>query len=149
MSLRNHVNTKKKHHPKQNLFIYLYFMIDNDDEGEEDEVYDISSEDAELLGVEMGVISKSALQNRLNLLYVVYHDPRYAPRDANATWREIVRVMGTYDRLLEPEPISRYVPYYCGTSYVLPNEVVGSGEICYRKGTRQGDRHGSQHAKFP
>jgi len=107
-------------------------------------LYNLSAAEADVFGLEEGVVSVDVLQHRLDMLYAMYHNTRYAPRNQHAAWYNIRTTANAIG--IEPEAIPHHVATYCGSSYVMPGEVVGSAETCYKKGKRMGDHHGKQHA---
>ena len=55
-------------------------------------LYNLSAAEADVFGLEEGVVSVDVLQHRLDMLYAMYHNTRYAPRNQHdkKAFREIV-----------------------------------------------------------
>jgi hypothetical protein len=88
----------------------------------------------------LGTSDTSKFQKRSNFLRLVYTNPRYAPKNREAKWNEILDVLAKHD--IHPVVHRRNVATYCGNQYLLPGDTLDTLEHCRQKGHQMGDQHG-------
>jgi len=112
---------------------------------------ELNANGARFFDLRPGVVSIDVLQARINWLHTVYREPvngqppRYAPENREEGLQELEEWMGVLD--LEPQEFVPRVTSYCGSSYILPNDVLGTQEECHKRGIRLGDHHGTLQVK--
>ena len=100
-------------------------------------VFRLTRRQATVLDLERDV-PKEDIQKKIDFLYHVYSNERFAPlKNDMENLRIVMDELG-----LKAKPIRRGLAKYCGNYYLLPYASLATPAECRQRGHYWGDRHG-------